>query len=218
MASKKTSKIEQILKDGAEKGKFPGTTTRARTWFRNQAKKTIIHTNELITDKSRFARKIKIGHMYMFAYEAKHKDTLPFYDAFPLVFPFLGLSDGFIGINMHYLPPLGRAKLMNALYILSSKTTLTESTKLTLSYDILKSSARFKLFKPTVHRYLYSQVRSRFLHIASNEWDIALMLPLERFIAREGGSMKKEDVWGRQDPEDTAKSTRGDVRFTKKSK
>ena len=44
------------------------------------------------------------GEMYMFYYDAKHKDTLPYWDRFPLVFPFSKVKDGFLGLNLHYLP------------------------------------------------------------------------------------------------------------------
>ena len=48
-------------------------------------------------------------------------------------------------------------------------------------YDLLNSSAKYKYFEPCVKRYLKSHVKSRFLMIPSNEWDIALFLPMERF-------------------------------------
>ena len=46
-------------------------------------------------------------------YNPKHKATLPYYDLFPLVLPIQKLSDGFIGINFHYLYPKDRAILLD---------------------------------------------------------------------------------------------------------
>jgi len=56
-----------------------------------------------------------------------------------------------------------------------------ENTKLRLSYNVLKSTSRFKAFKPTIKKYLRSQVKSRFMKIDSVEWDMALFLPLQKF-------------------------------------
>ena len=84
-------------------------------------------------------------------------------------------------MNLHYLPPTLRARLMDALYDLSSNNRYDESTRLKLSYDILNSAAKFKFFKPTIKMYLNKHVRSRFLLIDSVEWDMALFLPTERF-------------------------------------
>ena len=119
--------------------------------------------------------------MYLFSYDPKMKEELPYYDRFPLVFPFQTTPDGFLGMNMHYIPHVYRARLMDNLYDLTNNEKYDETTKLRASYSMLNSAARYKYFKPCVKRYLYSHVRSRFLLIPSNEWDVALFLPLERF-------------------------------------
>ena len=129
------------------------------------------------------------GMMYLFSYDAKYKETLPYFDRFPLVFPFHLDSKGFLGMNMHYIPHLLRAKLMDALYDLASHTQYDEKTKLRMSYQLLNSSSQYKYFKPCVKKYLFSQLQSKFLLVPSNEWDIALFLPLERF------NKNKRTVW-----------------------
>jgi hypothetical protein len=50
-----------------------------------------------------------------------------------------------------------------------------------LSYKILGGASRFSYFKPCVKKYLFSHVGSSFMYIAPDEWDVALMLPTERF-------------------------------------
>ena len=122
-----------------------------------------------------------IGRMYMFQYDPKGKDTLPYYDVFPLIFVLEKYNDGFLGMNLHYLPPIFRARLMDKLYQIERNDALRESKKLRLSYGLLNSVSRYKYFRPTVKRYLNSQVRSRYLWIPYEEWDIALMLPTQRF-------------------------------------
>ena len=97
---------------------------------------------------------------------------------------------GFYGINLHYLPPQLRARLMDSLYDITNNTKYDESTKLKITYDVLNSASKFRFFKPTFKHYLNSQVRSKFIEINSTEWDSALFLPTERFM-----KAKKTKVW-----------------------
>ena len=53
-----------------------------------------------------------VGEMYMFMYDAKHKDTLPYYDRFPLIFMLERYNNGFLGLNLHYLHPRLRVGLL----------------------------------------------------------------------------------------------------------
>ena len=157
----------------------------ARNWFRNQAKKvTDININTLFTgSKKNMVSDINttsIGSMFHFIYDPKWKDKLPYYDVFPLSFIVELYSDGFLGINLHYLNPYSRAKLMDSLYTIALKEN--DTMKLQVSYKILKSATRFRFFQPCVKRYLSSHVRSRFLLIEPEQWDICLMLPTQRFV------------------------------------
>jgi len=117
----------------------------------------------------------------MYYYDAKTKEQLPYFDRFPLVFPFKTVQGGFYGLNMHYIPLTYRAVLMDALYDIANNRKYDETTRLKLSYDVLDKAAKFRFFKPCVKRYLTGQMRSKFLYVYPSEWDIALFLPLERF-------------------------------------
>jgi len=171
-----------ILEQGRTSFARPGFLD-SRDWFREKAREVArVNEKKLVAGHTELQRtKPMPGYMYMFAYDAKHKDTLPYYDKFPLVFPFSVDADGFLGMNLHYLPHLLRARLMDALYDLSTNQKFDEKTKLRMSYDLLNGSAKYKYFRPCVKRYLFSQLQTRFLLVPSNEWDIALFLPLERF-------------------------------------
>lgn len=122
-----------------------------------------------------------VGKMYFFFYDPKWKKELPYYDRFPLIFPVGPAKGGFYGINVHYLPYRLRAKLMDALYDITNNKKFDESTKLKLSYDLLKSTEKFKEFKPCFKHYLNDHLKSRFLLVESAEWDIALFLPVANF-------------------------------------
>ena len=166
----------------------------SRDWYRDKAQsiKSVNMKRELRNRDRTYNKMVAtdIGRMYMFQYDPKGKDTLPYYDVFPLIFVLEKYNDGFLGMNLHYLPPLFRARLMDRLYSIERQDNLRESKKLRLNYGLLNSVAKYKYFRPTVKRYLNSQVRSRFLWVPYEEWDIALMLPTQRF--RKG---KANVVW-----------------------
>ena len=159
----------------------------ARDWFRTKALSVRRVRDDRITQTTEPFRRLQmlspnsIGKMYMFVYDPKYKDTLPFYDTFPLIFPIEFYGDSFLGINLHYLSPVLRAKLMDALYQTINNKKYDNTTKLRMSYDLLSSASKFKWFKPCVHKYLFSHVGSAFIYVAPDEWDFALMLPTERF-------------------------------------
>jgi len=185
--------FQKIADEGKAEGLESGSE-EARDWYRDKAQSVrSVNTRRELRNRDRTYNKmteLDIGRMYMFFYDPKGKDTLPYYDQFPLIFVLERYRDGFLGMNLHYLPPVFRARLMDKLYQIERNDANRESKKLRLSYSFLNSAARYKYFRPTVKRYLNSQVRSRFLWIPYDEWDIALMLPTQRF--RKG---KSAQVW-----------------------
>lgn len=162
--------------------------TDAIDWFRKQALSVKrVNTEKMMSDVEPFKRlqslsTTSIGKMYMFMYDPKTKANLPYYDTFPLVFPIEYYDDSFLGINLHYLPPVLRARLMDSLYRTINNFKFDKTTKLQVSYKTLKGASKFKLFEPCVKRYLFSHVKSPFVYISPDEWDFALMLPSERFV------------------------------------
>jgi hypothetical protein len=183
--------FDTILAQGIRAGQVPARTQAAREWFRNTSRTVTVTPQKLMKEShSRLVTHIEVGRMYAFWYDPKTKEDLPYYDRFPLIFPIRRLPDGFMGINMHYLPPILRAKLMDALYSTSRDKRYNEDTKLRITYQILNASARFRWFKPTVKRYLTSHIRSRFLLVEAAEWDIMLFLPSEKFV-----KSSKDRVW-----------------------
>ena len=175
--------FDEILTKGVRAGQIPARERNAREWYRDTASSFgRINERQLMRgDAERLTSKPIIGNMYMYYYDAKHKETLPYFDRFPLVFPYKIVKGGFMGINLHYLPLNYRAMLMDSLYDTATNTRYDESTRLRLNYNILSSAAKYRYFKPCVKHYLTSQLRSRFLYVYPSEWDIALFLPLERF-------------------------------------
>ena len=191
--------FSDILAKGVRRGELPGRSKGAIEWYRKQAKtaagkaitsETLLNTKDKGRAKARLTGDAFIGSMYFFEYDPKHKETLPYYDRFPLIFPINKAKGGIIGLNMHYLPPMLRAQLMDALYSLTTDNNYNEKTRLAMSYKLLASSSKFKLFAPCVKHYLSSHVKSRFIKIEASEWDTALFLPVHSF--QKAGSAK---VW-----------------------
>jgi hypothetical protein len=170
-----------MLKQAADKGVATNNVVDARDWL--QSKTSTINTSrELSKLKDRYRNQIQIGRMYLFHYDAKHKRDLPYYDMFPLIFPFQKAPGGFYGINLHYLPYNYRALLMDGLYsLVVNESKNDETTRLRLSYQVLMSMSKLRYFKPCVKHYLNSNIRSKFVYITPEEWNIALFLPLQKF-------------------------------------
>jgi len=185
--------FQRISKEGMQAGITPGTID-ARDWLRDRASQiTSVNNTKLMRESANMYSRLSnsdIGRMFMFFYDPKHKKTLPYYDRFPLIFVIDRKKDGFLGMNLHYLPPLFRARLMDALYSIERIDNIRKSKKLKLTYELLNSASRFRYFRPCIKQYLNQHRRSRFLYIPYNEWDIALMLPTERFVKD-----NKQNVW-----------------------
>ena len=175
-------KFEDLIKLGTPKSKLDESTN----WMNESIKRVRqISPNTFMAANREFLvngiTQKRIGKLFMFFYDPKGKDKMPYYDFFPLVFPFQLHPDGFTGINLHYIPPMLRARLMDALYDLINNDKMDETTRLKMNYNILSSSARFRYFRPCIKRYLFTQTRSRFLQIPIEDWDKAVFLPTERF-------------------------------------
>jgi len=175
----------KILNDAEGKRVTSKLSRRSLGWFRRKVQKATkgskVSTTSIMSRKDELTSRILIGRMYHFKYDPKLKKQLPYYDIFPLVIPIETYSDGFLGLNLHYLPPRLRARLMDKLFSTINDERLDERSKLRVSYSLLAGAAKFRLFQPTVKRYLNSHVRSRFLLIPPQEWQIALFLPTQRF-------------------------------------
>ena len=163
---------------------FRSIVNRTKGQFSDETPKTILSRQESLMSKS------VLGKMYFYSYDPKWKNDLPWYDTFPLVFPIERYTDGFLGLNFHYLAPKHRAILMDQLKMFANNKKYDETTKLKLTYDMLKGFTKIKRARPTVHRYLTSKVKSQYVLVNADEWEVALFLPVERFK-----KASKKKVW-----------------------
>jgi hypothetical protein len=169
-----------------------GDVDRSVNWYRNQVQtlqKLNRSVNTMLSNSSQLRSRLYPGGLYLFHYDAKHKDTLPYWDSMPLVFPFRSVQDGFYGLNLHYLPYGVRFKLMGALLEVTHHTT-DPKMRMQISWNILNSGAKFPGVGACVKHYLADHVQSRFLDIPHEQWLAASMMPIEQF---QGAN--KEAVW-----------------------
>ncbi len=172
----------KILYDALVTDRTGAKARQAYNWYIEKAKK--MASGVTATDIKKPFRVKKggvFGRMYFYAYDPKHKKTLPYYDTFPLIFMVQKAPGGFYGINFHYLPAVARVKLLSELYSVISNKRFDETTKLSLTLEILSSVSKSKLYKPCVKHYLINHVKSYFFHITAVEWPIAIMLPVAKF-------------------------------------
>jgi hypothetical protein len=173
--------IDRIKQSLAKEGYSIGTNN-ARNWLRAKVKELTPTSRALMTDRDRLKTNSTIGKMYFYFYDPKTKDSLPYYDRFPLVIPIESYRDGFLGLNLHYIHPKQRLILLDKLSETATNNNFDSKTKLKVSYSYLAGASKAFEATPCIKRYLYSHIQSRFLEISADEWDIAAMLPVETFV------------------------------------
>ena len=175
--------------------KTSNVTAKARAagdWFREKAKQATASARMRAVTPTQLIKRqpednIMLGKMFFYKYDPKWAKKLPYWDMYPLVFPFESAPGGFYGINLHYIPPRDRAILMDNLNQYASNKKYDKTTRLELSYNLLK---RYGRAKPCVKRYLGDHVVSPTVRIDADEWEIAIFLPVERFQKE-----SKSTVW-----------------------
>jgi hypothetical protein len=181
------------------------STQAAWQWFRSAVQRLSgvnimaeIEEGQVVTQEEAVQKAIKtkllkpvdhtnIGQMFLFKYDPKWKQRLPYWDVYPLVFPIDVFTNGFVGINLHYLPFGFRDPILNHLSALSNDSDkYDDEGRLQISYDILKSySLMFnRFYKDCVRKYLYDHVRSQFQYVNPKDWHNVAAMPFERWEYR----------------------------------
>jgi hypothetical protein len=158
-------------------------TKESMEWFRRKAQAMRrVNRGQLMKEEPiQLKSRQVIGSMFMFFYDPKTKDQLPYYDRFPLVVVVGPAEGGFYGLNLHYLPPVLRAKMLDGLVDITNNRIYDESTKFNVRYNTLQRAAKLKYYKPCFKHYLSSHVRSKFAYVQPPEWEIATFLPTADF-------------------------------------
>jgi len=179
MKSQLTKIAEQKASDRPEL-----LTRDSYRWLQNKIGeiKRLSHVaSDISKEGFRHTSKFKLGKMYFFYYDPKTKSDLPYYDRFPLVIILEKYPDGFLGLNLHYLPIKYRVVFLEKLVKLAVLNADNEIKRVRVTYDILNATRRYKEFSPCLKRYLFPHIRSKILEVQPNEWEVATHLPIHQF-------------------------------------
>lgn len=134
------------------------------------------------------------GQLITFKYDPKTKDSLNYYDVYPLVLTLAVDSTGFLGMNFHYLRPIDRAIFMGALYKYQGIKNFQRVIK--IRYEQLLNSETLRFYRPCIKRYLYKQMSPNMAIISPHLWDLALFLPTEHFKSTTNEeAFQKRKIW-----------------------
>lgn len=189
------------LQANAFRAGITARTKKSREWFQSKVQDLgNVNRTQLLKDTALDPTTREIaGSMYMYFYDPKTKEKLPYYDRFPLVIMVEDAEGGFYGLNLHYLRPDVRAKFLDELMKLAPKQATDRSRITKMKYDLLKGVQKYKEFKPCFKHYLSSQIKSKMVRVPMTEWEIAVFLPTEQFKKK-----SKTAVWA-----DSLKIARG---------
>ena len=187
------SYFEKLETEAFRSGVQP-RTQESLNWFKKRLQSVArVNNNQILKDPLlKKVSKPLMGRMYMYFYDPKTKDTLPYYDRFPLIIMLKRERGGFTGLNLHYLPPVLRAKFFDNLTEFTNNKKYDESTRFRLMYSFLKNSSKLELFKPCFKKYLTSQVESRITEVPATEWEVALFLPTDKFVKNSRNTVWKK--------------------------
>ena len=152
---------------------------RSIRWYREKIREFGIPSQRRLLNEGEASTTLFRGKMNFFIYDPKYKETLPYYDKFPLVLPLQVEQAHFIGLNFHYLSIPYRLELLEKLQRFRRGTGENEIMKVNwnrVSYH--KESI------PTVKKYLKNHVRSVFREINPDEMLTAILLPVQSFSKR----------------------------------
>lgn len=173
------SQFDKIFKSGSYE--IDRLAKESSGWFRQEVakiRKTPINPKSFIVgDSGDIVKRIEIGKMYLFRYAPKYMDSLSVWDEYPLVLPFSGTPDGFIGINFHYLPYRPRAWILDKL----TKNANTSTNKVRVSWEILNGFSRVDVGAWATHRYIMSNITTPLKLIKIEDYAKAILLPIAKF-------------------------------------
>lgn len=190
--TKKLSKTQQLINDFRqglkvrEKDSGAANNNKSMKWFTKKV-------------QSLNFKKVKMpeaGKLYLYAYDAKNKDTLPVWDKFPLILC-LGskvAKNGnllFYGLNLHYVPPRVRQEFLEIMLVYQSTKRLTDKTKLNVDWSKAKS---FPYAQKMIKAYLPGQMKSPASEVDPSEWINTIFMPLQSFVQKGSRSSQKK-VW-----------------------
>lgn len=137
------------------------------------------------------------GKLYAYVYDAKFKDTLPFWDKYPLIiclgFKQTRQGDVLIsGLNLHYIPPKARQQFLeDLLKQYASTARITNATKLKIDWSKVRGMTGADQM---IKSYIPSRIKGSLVEIKPSDWANVVLMPLQQFVSN-GKRHSASKVW-----------------------
>ena len=145
-------------------------------WYTNQLEQALAEVQQrnvsLIDTQG-----VEMGNLFFFSYSPSRTEFLEFWDVQPLAVVMGFYEDGFLGCNLHYINPDYRDVIANAL---------------------LNSRGESPVPKNSVHKYLWSGMRTIFKVPREENWADISLLPTEQFVDKNGVRFPKYRAFNSQ--------------------
>ncbi len=151
--------------------------TKAMNLTSGVVQKRLLHSNR--------GSSATIGNLYFYKYDPKHKATLTIYDKYPMTFPIKMYGNGFLGVNMHYLPVGQRRQFVKSVQDYKETSDISRiDVGAELISELEQTGRIYKIIPEAVHRYLFTHVRSRFIQILPEEYEKAVQLRIDEWVIK----------------------------------
>lgn len=172
----------QKYKDALEEDGIESNTKLSQEWFfdriREINKEPVDRQSIVRNPPIKMAGNQFLGRMYLFRYNPAGRQKMPYFDRFPLIIMIEKSKEGFMGLNLHYLPMDLRQKLFYGLLTRASNSEFRWNTYLKIDYNYLKSRTNLRAYRACIKRYRYDQILGRIANVPAPEWEVAVHLPL----------------------------------------
>lgn len=138
------------------------------------------------------------GRMYTFQYqpESTSTDRMDYWDMFPLILKINEAEekrDSFLGINLHYMYPERRMKMMLSLMEKYLSGDISEKNSRISYLDITKLATPPNRYgRVCIRRYKYENIRGRSLMIPPEHWMKMIFLPTYQFVGARSNKVWKD--------------------------
>jgi hypothetical protein len=114
-----------------------------------------------------FHNYIQGGSMIHFKYDAKHKDTLPFWDKYPTIIVLKYQGSRMLGLNLHFVPfPL--RKVITEYVLKQNINNIKKNKPISIDYNTMKQFLVASRATICIRSYLVGRITSRITFVKSH--------------------------------------------------
>ena len=146
--------------------------------------------------RGRKVTKPEVGKIYAYAYDAKYKNELPYWDRYPLMI-YLGsykAKNGntlMLGLNLHYIPPRARQAFLEELLPRANTDTISNKTRLKINWGMVKG---MRGSNQMIKAYLPNRIKGSITEVKPSDWINVIFLPIQQFQSK-GKRYSAKRVW-----------------------